>query len=122
MFSADDPQCDAPRRQKFHKALILLLSLALPRTYHKEIHQFYRQLITATTVIGRFEPLVMLFEGFYVEGEIAFLKFITMAVFHFVFFDLMVKVTPLLASSLTKPLYASIRFLALGTNASRSCN
>ena len=104
MFPADDAQCNAPRRQIFHKALILLLSLAFPWTYHKEIHQLYCQLITAAAVISIFESLVMLLEGFYVEGEIPLLQFITMAVFHFDFLDLMVKVTPLLASSLTKPL------------------
>ena len=104
MFPADDAQRDAPRRQISHKALILLLALAFPGTYHKEVHQFYCQLITATAVISRLESLIMLLEGFYVESEIPLLKFITMAVFHFVFFDLMVRVTPLPASSLTSPL------------------
>ena len=104
MFSAYDPQCNAPRRQKFHKALILLLTLAFPWTYHKEIHQLYCQFITATAVISRFETLVMLFEGFDVESEIPLLNLVIVVVFHFDFLDLMVKVTPLLASSLAKPL------------------
>ena len=104
MFSAYDPQCNAPRRQKFHKALILLLTLAFPWTYHKEIHQLYRQLITAAAVISCLESLIMLFEGLYVDGEIPLLNLVFVAVFHFVFLDLIVKVTPLLASSLTKPL------------------
>ena len=104
MFPTDDAQRDAPRRQIFHKALILLLALAFPGTYHKEVHQLYRQLITAAAIISCFETLVMLFEGFYVEGEIPLLNLVIVAVFHFVFLDLMVKVTPLLASSLAKPL------------------
>ena len=104
MFPADNSQRDALRFQVIHKPAILLLTLAFPWTYHKEIHQLYCQLITAAAIISCLESLVMLFEGFYVEGEIAFLKFIAMAVFHFVFLDLMVKVTPLLASSFTKPL------------------
>ena len=104
MFPADDAQCNAPRRQIFHKALILLLTLAFPWTYHKKINQFYCQLITATTLISRLESLIMLFEGFYVESEIPLLNLVIVAVFHFVFLDLIVKVTPLLASSLTKPL------------------
>ena len=104
MFSADDPQRDAPRCQIFNKALILLLSLAFPWTYHKEVHQLYRQLITAAAVISRLESLIMLLEGFYVEGEIPLLNLVIVVVFHFDFLDLIVKVTPLLASSLTKPL------------------
>jgi hypothetical protein len=104
MFPTDDAQRDAPRRQIFHKALILLLALAFPGTYHKEVHQLYRQLITAAAIISRLESLVMLFEGFNVEGEIPLLNLVIVVVFHFDFLDLMVKVTPLLASSLTKPL------------------
>ena len=104
MFPADDAQCNAPRRQISRKALILLLALAFPWTYHKEIHQLYCQLIIAAAVKSRFETLVMLFEGFDVEGEIPLLNLVFVAVFHFVFLDLIVKVTPLLASSLTKPL------------------
>ena len=104
MFSAYDPQCNAPRRQKFHKALILLLALAFPGAYYEEVHQRYRQLITAAAVISCLKSLVMLFEGFDVEGEIPLLNLVIVAVFHFVFLDLIVKVTPLLASSLINPL------------------
>ncbi|WP_405321952.1 hypothetical protein [Methanobrevibacter thaueri] len=50
--------------------------MAFPRAYHKEVHQLYRQLITAAAVISCLESLVMLFEGFYVEGEIPLLYFI----------------------------------------------
>ena len=104
MFPADNSQRDALRFQVIHKPAILLLTLAFPWTYHKEIHQLYCQLITAAAVISRLESLIMLLEGFYVEGEIPLLNLVIVAVLHFVFLDIIFKVIPLLASSLTKPL------------------